>query len=141
MGFFTIGNLLTLAIVALSLILYRYVDKNNRSLKNVRKYADKCKEDIAAYTEQKSAEIKDFGIALEVERKAAAELMRHIRTLTDEELAQKVQAITRIDERIRAYDSSMEELIKMTDRVQENLTRIQGTVFKKSPRSVPGAED
>ena len=125
MGFFTIGNLLTLGIVALSLILYRYVDKNNRSLKNVRKYADKCKEDIAAYTEQKSAEIKDFGIALEVERKAAAELMRHIRTLTDEELAQKVQAITRIDERIRAYDSSMEELIKMTDRVQENLNRIQ----------------
>ncbi|MDR1575604.1 MAG: hypothetical protein LBS37_06320 [Treponema sp.] len=125
MGFFTIGNLLTLAIVALSLILYRYLDKNNRSLDKVRKYADKCKEDIAAYTEQKSAAIKDFGIALEVERKAAAELMRHIHTLTNEELAEKAQVIARIDERIQAYDSSMEELIKMTGRVQENLDRIR----------------
>ncbi|MDR0583766.1 MAG: hypothetical protein LBG57_05370 [Treponema sp.] len=125
MGFFTIGDILTLGIVALSLILYRYLDKNNRSLDKVRKYADKCKEDIAAYTEQKSAEIKDFGISLEVERKAAAELMRHIHTFTEEELAKKAQSITEIGERIRAYDSSLEELIKMTGRVQENLNRIR----------------
>jgi chromosome segregation ATPase len=123
--FFTIGNLITLGIVILALVLYRYLDKNNRSLEKIRKYAEKCMNDIAAYTEEKGAAVKDFGIALDVERKAAAELMRHIHTLTEEELAQKAQAIAQIDERIRAYDSSMEELVKMTGRVQENLNRIR----------------
>ncbi|MDR1252430.1 MAG: hypothetical protein LBK62_09720 [Treponema sp.] len=125
MGFFSFGNLLTFGIVAVSLILYRYLDKNNRNLDKVRKYADKCKEDIATYTEEKLDKVKGFGIDLEVERKAAMELLRHIRTLTEEELAEKVQTISRIDERIRAYDSSMGELVKMTGRVQENLNRIR----------------
>jgi chromosome segregation ATPase len=122
---FTVGNLLTLGIVVLCLILYRYVDKNNRSLDKVRKYAEKCKEDIAAYTQEKAAAVRNFGIDLDVERKAAAELMRHIQELTEQELAQKAQAIARIDERIKAYDSSLEELVKMTGRVQENMNRIR----------------
>ncbi|GHV95390.1 hypothetical protein AGMMS50293_17100 [Spirochaetia bacterium] len=125
MGFFSIGNFITLGIVALTLVLYRYLDKNNRSLDKVRKYAEKCKEDIGAYTEEKSAAVKNFGIDLDVERKAAAELMKNIQRLTEEELAKKAVAINQIDERIRAYDSSLEELVKMTGRVQENLNRIR----------------
>ena len=122
---FTMGNLITLGIVVLSLIFYRLADRNNRSLDKARKYADKCKEDITAFIEQKSAAIKDYGIALDVERKSAAELMRRIQILTKEELAQKVQALAQIDERIRDYDSSLEELVQMTGRVQENLNRIR----------------
>jgi chromosome segregation ATPase len=125
MGFFTIGDLVTLGIVAVSLVLYRYLDKNNRSLDRVRKYAEQCMSKIAAYTEEKSAAVRDFGISLDVERKAASELMRHIHALTEEELANKAQAIAQIDERIRAYDASMEELVGMTARVQENLNRIR----------------
>jgi chromosome segregation ATPase len=123
--FFTVGNLLTLGIVALALLLYRFLDKGSRSLDKVRKYTDKCKEEIAVYAEEKGTAIKDFGITLEVERKSAAELMRRIKVLTEEELAHKAQALTQIDERIRAYDTSLEELVKMTGRVQENLNRIR----------------
>jgi DNA repair exonuclease SbcCD ATPase subunit len=121
---FDVGNLITLGIVVLVLILFRLMDRGNRSLDKVRKYTDRCKEDIASYIEEKSAAIKNYGIALEVERKSASELLRRIQILTREELARKVEAISEIDERIRDYDASLEELVQMTGRVQENLNRI-----------------
>jgi chromosome segregation ATPase len=122
---FDFGNLITLGIVILALILFRLLDKGNRSMDKIRRYADQCKRDIASFVEEKGAAITDYGIALEVERKAAMELMRHIQTLTKEELANKVQALAQIDDRIRDYDASLEELVQMTGRVQENLNRIR----------------
>jgi len=122
---FTIGNLITLGIVALALILYRLLDKNNRPLERVKKYTEKCKEEIAAYAEEKSMAVKNFGIDLDVEKKAALQLMKNIQKLTEEDLAKKSEAIARIEEQINAFESSLDELFGMTDRVQENLSRIR----------------
>jgi chromosome segregation ATPase len=101
------------------------LDRSSRSLDKVRKYADRCKEEIAANIDEKHTVIKNYGISLEVERKAASELMRRIQNLTREELAQKVQALAQIEERIHMYDSTIEELVQMTGRVQENLLLIR----------------
>ncbi|MDR1587217.1 MAG: hypothetical protein LBS57_07170 [Treponema sp.] len=125
MGFFTIGNLITLGMVVLILILYRQVDKDNRSLDKVRKYVDKCKEDLKAYVREQEEEVKNYGIELKVEKDSANELMRELQALTREELAEKAKTLARIDERISSYDASLEELVKMTGRVQENLNRIR----------------
>ena len=125
MGFFTFGNLITLGLVALALFIYRMLDKDNRSLDKVRRYADKCKDEIASYAEEKGAAVKDFGIALEVERKSAFELMRRLQSLTEQELAEKAKAITALDERLKTYNTSLEGLDSMTGRVQENLIRIK----------------
>ncbi|MDR1240118.1 MAG: hypothetical protein LBK27_08380 [Treponema sp.] len=125
MGFFTVGNLITLIIVALILFLYRQFDRRNRSLERVRKYADKVMGELDAYAAEKGASVKDFGIALEVERKSAAELMKRLQALTEQELAEKAAAIVRLEERLNNYDASLKELAGMTGRVQENLSRIR----------------
>ncbi|MDR1278076.1 MAG: hypothetical protein LBK02_04950 [Treponema sp.] len=125
MGFFTIGNLITLALVILILLLYRQLDRKNRSLEKVSKYADKVKEELDAYAEEKAVAVRNFGINLDVERKSAQELMKRLQNLTEKDLAEKADAIARIDERLHAYDASLEELVKMTGRVQENLNRIR----------------
>jgi chromosome segregation ATPase len=122
---FTLGNIITLCIVVLALVLFRVLDKNNRSMSNVRKYADKCKQEIAVYAEEKSMAVKNFGIDLDVEKKAAMQLMKNIQKLTEEELTKKSESISRIEEHIQAFESSLEELTGMTDRVQENLNRIR----------------
>jgi chromosome segregation ATPase len=122
---FTIGNLITLGIVALALILYRLADTNNRPLEKVKKYAEKCKEEIAAYADEKSMAVKNFGIDLDVEKKVAAQYLKNIQQLTEEELAKKAESIKRIDEHIHAFEASLEELTGMTGRVQENLNRIR----------------
>jgi chromosome segregation ATPase len=125
MDFFTAGNLITLGIVVLILILYRQWDKHNRSLDRLSRHANELKKGLDAYVEERGAAIRNMGVDLDVERKAAAELMKRLQKMTEEELAQKARAITEIDERIKSYDISLEELVKMTARVQENLARIR----------------
>ncbi|MDR2922489.1 MAG: hypothetical protein LBU85_03990, partial [Treponema sp.] len=122
---FGIGNLITIGIVLLLLILFRLIDRNLRSVNKVRKYIDQCKGEIASFVEEKVTYIKNFGTHFDVERKSAAELLRRIQSITREELAQKVQALTVIDERIREYDTNLEELLQMTGKVQENLNRLR----------------
>ncbi|MDR2159563.1 MAG: hypothetical protein LBP23_05815 [Treponema sp.] len=125
MAFFTVGNLLTLGIVVLLLILYRQLDRNHRSLEKIKKYADKLKEEIRVHAEEKGELVKGFIYKLDVEQMAARELMDRLQKMTEEDLTRKAEAIARIDGRIKDYDASMEELVKMTARVQENLTRIR----------------
>jgi chromosome segregation ATPase len=124
MGFFTVGNLLTLGIVVLLLILYRHLDKRSRTLDIVSKYAEKLKEDLKAFVEEQEQVVKGYGIELKVEKESAKQLMSQVRE-TDGELAEKAAAAIRIEERLNVYDATLEELVRMTGRVQENLNRIR----------------
>ncbi|MDR0878423.1 MAG: hypothetical protein LBN21_10245 [Treponema sp.] len=142
MGLFTAGNLITLGIVVLMLIMFRYIDRSNSTLGKLRKYADKLKEEMAVFAAQKAALVKDYGVDLEVEQKAARELMKRLQ-ITDQELADKAAAVARIDERLNAYDASLEELVKMTARVQENLNRIrdESAFVEKADKQIGEAKD
>jgi hypothetical protein len=59
MDLFGLGNLLTIGIALILIIFFRLLDKSNRSLDKVRKYVDRCKEDMADYIEDKSSVVKD----------------------------------------------------------------------------------
>jgi DNA repair exonuclease SbcCD ATPase subunit len=124
MEFFTIGNILTLGIVALVLFLYRQLDRHNNTVDKLQKFAAQVKEELGEFVAEKEGAVKDYGIALDVHQKAAKELLRRLQ-ITDEELAHKAAAVAKIDERLSDYDVSLEELVRMTVRVQENLNRIQ----------------
>jgi len=122
---FDVGNLITLGIVILALIFFRLLDRSNRSMSGIRKNLDKWKDDIYTFAKVQGEAIKNYRVDLDVEQKAAKGLLQRIQNITSEELSQKVQALTQIDDRIRDYDASLEELIQMTGRVQENLSRIK----------------
>ncbi|GHV73474.1 hypothetical protein AGMMS49940_07760 [Spirochaetia bacterium] len=124
MSFFTVGNLLTLGIVALALILFRKSDRTNRSLEKLRKYADHLKEDLTEFAAQKEAAVLDYGVQLDVHQKQAKELMNRLQ-LSEEAMAAKIAAVADLNEKIKTYDSTLGELVRMTVRVQENLTRIK----------------
>jgi DNA repair exonuclease SbcCD ATPase subunit len=124
MGFFTVGNLLTLGIVALVLVLYRQFDRRSRSLDKVSKYADKLKADLKSFVDTQEEAVRNYGIDLKVEKESAKELLSRLQ-VTNEELADKADAVKRIEERLNVYESSMDELVGMTGRVQENLSRIR----------------
>jgi DNA repair exonuclease SbcCD ATPase subunit len=125
MGFFTVGNLITLLIVFIALFLFRQLDRNRRAQNNLRKFVENAKEDLAVYTQKQGEIVRDFSIQLSTERDVAGELMRQLQQLTREEMAEKAAIINQIEERISNYDKSLSELAKMTARVQENLARIR----------------
>jgi len=124
MGFFTVGNLITLIIVVLILMIYRQLDRNNRHMKKLRDYSDGLKKDLASFVEEQEKTIKDYGVSLNVERDSARELMKHLQ-VTEEALAEKAAAVARIDSQIKSYENSLVELDRMTSRVQENMNRIR----------------
>jgi DNA repair exonuclease SbcCD ATPase subunit len=119
-----LGNLLTLVIMGIVLFLYRQSDKRNRALDKVHKYADHLKEDLSSFVADKENAVKDYGIDLDVQQKAAKELMNQLK-ITKEDLGEKAKAIAKLDDRINAYDTSLEELVRMTAMVQGNLNRIR----------------
>ncbi|MDR0388685.1 MAG: hypothetical protein LBH73_01285 [Spirochaetaceae bacterium] len=115
---------MTLTITVLALALYRQIDKRTDSLGKLRKYGEKLKAELAAFVAGREAAVKDYAVELDVQQKAAKELMKRL-VVTDDELAGKAEAVSKIDEKISAYDASLEELVRMTARVQENLNRIR----------------
>jgi chromosome segregation ATPase len=119
-----VGNIITLLIVGAVLFLYRQFDKRNRSLDKVHRYAEHLKDELDSFVSEKENAVKDYSIDLDVQQKSAKELMNKLK-LTEEEFAEKAKAISKIDERINDYDSSLEELVRMTSMVQGNLDRIR----------------
>ena len=62
---FTLGNLLTIAIVLIILAVYRQIDLNNRSLDKMKKYFTRIKEELDAIVEEKAMGLKDLSIETE----------------------------------------------------------------------------
>jgi hypothetical protein len=122
MSFFTVGNLLTLGIVALTLIIFRRSDRG--PMEKARRYGEKLKDQLAEFVAQKEAAVRDYGVALDVRQKQAKELMNRLQ-FSEEAMAAKIATVTDLNEKIKTYDSTLGELVRMTLRVQVNLTRIQ----------------
>ncbi len=121
---FSFGNLLSIVVVLVILIIYRQIDRNNRSLDKVKRFSDKMKGELASSVDEKTAEMKNLAIELQVNMKAGKEVLKRVREVEDG-LNDRAQGIDEIRNRINSYDHALEELVSMTTRVDENLKRIQ----------------
>ena len=124
MGFFTEGNLITLGIVLLILILYRQMDRKNRSMKLMRDYSEKLKAELGAFVKEQENAVKDYIIILKEDKASGKELLKQMQ-ITEDEMAQKALSLARIDTQLKNYESSLAELDRMTSRVQENMNRVR----------------
>ena len=120
---FTTGNLITLGAVLVILLVYRRIDRDNRSLEKVKKFADRQRDEISAYVEKRAEDLQRFGIELDVQQKAAKVALDRIQTV-QEGLSERAEAIGGIEKRLAEYDSALARLKDMTSRVDENLVRI-----------------
>ncbi|MFP4430254.1 MAG: SpiroCoCo family coiled-coil protein [Spirochaetaceae bacterium] len=124
MGLFSPGNVIVLLIVLIILAVYRQLDRNNRSLDKVKRYAERVVGDLDDLVQEKATAIRDMGIELEVHQKAARTVLDRIKELEDG-LSKRAEQIERIGTRIGDYDTALDELLKMTERAEENLARVQ----------------
>jgi chromosome segregation ATPase len=120
---FTTGNLITLGIVAVVLLMYRQLDRDNRSLERVKKYTDKLKDELSGYVDKRSEDLQRYGIELDVQQKAAKELLKHLQGV-EEGLNSRAEAIGAIEKRLGEYDAALARLMDMTSKVDENLSRL-----------------
>lgn len=122
-SFFQAGNIITLAIVLIILAVYRQVDKDNRSLEKVKKFADRMKEEIGAFVDNRSRDMQNLSIELDVHQKTAKEILARL-SRAEEALHERSEALEAVQKRIDGYDTTLRELGQMTAKVEENLKRI-----------------
>ncbi len=120
---FSFANLFTILFVLLILVIYRQLDRNNRSLEKIKRFSDKITNNLNGFVEERTAEIKDLSIDLQVNLKTGKEILKRIREVQDR-LNQKAEGYEEIRNRLNDYDRALEELVNMTGKVDENLARI-----------------
>ncbi|TVR90751.1 MAG: hypothetical protein EA428_07530 [Spirochaetaceae bacterium] len=121
---FGAGNVITILLVLIILMIYRRLDTNNRSLEKVKRYAERVERDLDVIVEQRATVLKDMGIELEVNQKAARELLNRIQQV-EEGMKTRADRIEGIGGRIDEYDGALQELVEMTRRAEENIARIR----------------
>ncbi len=120
---FSIGNIITLLVVLIILALYRQMDKNNRSLEKIKRYSDKIKEELDEYVDEKTVDVKNFAIELEVHHKTGKEILTRIQSL-ENQFDTRAGRVEEIYKKIDDYDKALKDLNSMTVKVQENLNRL-----------------
>ena len=120
---FTLGNYITLGLVVVVLLVYRQLDRDNRSLEKVKKYADKLREELSAYVDKRAEDLQRYAIELDVQQKAAKEVLKRIQGV-EEGLTARAEAIGAIEQRLSEYDAALARLMQMTAAVDENLARL-----------------
>lgn len=121
---FSGADIIVIAIVLIVLVVYRQLDKSNRSLEKVKKYADRVHDELEAHVQEKVVAIKDMGIELEVHQTAAREVLNRVQAI-EAGLNGRAEDIERIGARIGEYDSALDELVAITNRAQENINRVR----------------
>lgn len=122
---FDLGNLVAIGITLIIVLAYRILDRDNRSLDKVKKYADKLRDDLGSWADQRAEDLKNYSIELEVQQKAAREILRRVQT-AEESLAGRAEQIGGIADRLAEYDKALAELRTMSTRVDQNLAAIHG---------------
>ena len=121
---FNTADILVLAIVAIVLFLYRQLDKNNRSLEKVRKYADKVRVDLDKLTKEKKTEIHDLNIDIELQEKTNREILKRIQSANSEAL-QRSEELDTLRTQLDKASGRLSDLDELTRNVDENLQRIR----------------
>lgn len=120
----TLGDVLVLSVAVLLVLIFRHIDRNNRSLEKVKRLSDRIQQDLAAIAEERSRQLQDISIGVEVHQQSARRAIEQLEA-SAEELNAKVADIDEIGRRIDQYDLALKQLVEMTGRAEANIKGIQ----------------
>jgi hypothetical protein len=121
---FSIGDLITFVVVLLMLVIYRAIDRNNRSLEKLKRFSDKITANLSALVEQRTAQVKALSLEVQAGLKTGKEILASARGV-EEVLQGRTKDVEEIQHRFTEYDKSLAELTAMSVRVDKNLLRIR----------------
>jgi hypothetical protein len=121
---FSIGDIITLVVVLLILVIYRALDRNNRSLEKLKRFSDKITENLSAFVDEKTTQVKDLSLELQGNLKMGKEILTRARGV-EEALQSRAGDVEAIQKRFAEYDTALSELTAMSARVDKNLLRIR----------------
>ena len=125
-----IGILVAVGISSVFSLALRYMDRDNRSLDKVKKYIGIQKEDLDTKFNDQMTRLKNEYNEVEVKQSQAIATVRNLEDkigkfehLT-QEFNSRIQAVDTIDNKISAYDNTLQQLVEMTANLEENMRRV-----------------
>ncbi len=127
---FTPGNIITLSICVILILVFRQLDKNGRTLEKIKKFGDKLKDDLDAFVKERTSKLEESAIALTVEQTKAVAAVKRLESIRDdlakkeETLMLRTREVEDFGKKISSYDATVKQLIEMTTLAETNLSRI-----------------
>ena len=127
---FTSGNILTLCVSIILIIVFRQMDRNNRSIEKAKKFGDKLKDDLDGFIKERASRLEESSIALEVQQTKAVAAVKRLEEIRadiagkEASLLERNKAVESFGKQIEAYDATIRQLMEMTSQAESNLTRI-----------------
>ncbi len=126
-----IGDIIVIVVCVGIILIFREIDKQNRSFEKIKKFSDKILADFGEYFKNQTSLVKNAGVELDVKQsQAVAAVTRFEETINEFEkrtakLHEKLTIVDDIEKRLATYDTSINDLFEMTERVEENLDKIR----------------
>jgi len=127
---FTPGNVITLGICLVLVILFRQMDKDNRSIEKVKKFGDRLKDELDLFIKQRMTALDESAVALNVEQTKAVAAVKRLESIRDDltnrenELLERTRSIADIGKQLDGYDATIRQLLEMTALAETNLSKI-----------------
>ncbi len=121
---FTMGNFLAIGLSVGFVLVYRILDKNNRSLEKVRKYVQTAQKELDAFLDARTQGLKDFTVDLQVHEATSKQIIQRVKTAEDE-LQAKAQNLEELAKRLEKLTLEVGNLESMSFKVDDNLTRLK----------------
>ena len=121
---FTVGDVLVLSMALIIVLIFRYLDRGNRSLEKVKRFTGRVREELAAVAEEKAQQLKDLAINVGVHQQSVVEAIKQLEASADE-LNQRASHVEEIQIRIDQYDLALKQLVEMTNQAEQNIKGIQ----------------
>ncbi len=118
-----LGLVITASVTVFILLIYRQLDRGSRSLDKVRRYSDMVRAKLTDLVEEKTAEIKDIAIELQVNLKTGKEMLKKVQAI-EADIGSRINGLSTVHGQVEEYEASLKNLADMSQRVDENLKRI-----------------
>ena len=123
-------NILTAAVCFAMLLVFRQLDKNNRSIEKVKKFTDKVLADFDAYFKDRIIQMKNAGVELDVKQSQAVAAVKRLEQNSSAfearsaEFGAHISVLDDIKKRVLSYEALIKDLFEMSSKVEENLEKI-----------------
>ena len=130
MDFFSPGNIVTLCISVALIVIFRQMDRNNRSLEKAKKFGDRLKDELEAFIRERTGKLDESSLALDVQQAKAVAAVKRLEQIRDDlekkeaGLLERTKAVEGFGRQIEAYDATIKQLLEMTATAETNLSRI-----------------
>ena len=121
---FTLGDALVLSVALIVVLIFRFLDRGNRSLEKVKRFTGRAQQELLAIAEEQTQQLRDLAINVEVHQQSAVKAIDQLEAAA-EDLNKRTSYVEEIERRIDQYDLALKQLVDMTNTVDQNIKGIQ----------------